>query len=285
MGSRQPRKRSKRESSHPITSLSFPRSWSLVLLALIVASTAFIRIRMLNFPLERDEGEYAYAGQLILHGVPPYALAYNMKLPGIYAAYALILAVFGRSPSAIHWGLLIVNAAAIVLVFALARKLFGSFAGLVAAASYAILSVSQSVLGLAAHATHFVVLPALGGIMLLLLADEHPKPWTYFASGILLGLAFVMKQHGVVFILFGLVYVASNSLGRRPTSWGARTLRSALFSAGAVLPFLITCLLLLRAGVFDKFWFWTFSYARQYATEVPLADAAQYLDFGFRRVV
>ena len=34
-----------------------------------------IRIRPLGIPLERDEGEYAYAGQLILQGIPPYKLA------------------------------------------------------------------------------------------------------------------------------------------------------------------------------------------------------------------
>ena len=42
----------------------------------------FIRIRFLAIPLERDEGEYAYAGQLMLQGIPPYRLAYNMKFPG-----------------------------------------------------------------------------------------------------------------------------------------------------------------------------------------------------------
>ncbi len=41
-----------------------------------------IRIRLLGIPLERDEGEYAYAGQLMLQGIPPYKLAYNMKFPG-----------------------------------------------------------------------------------------------------------------------------------------------------------------------------------------------------------
>jgi len=48
-----------------------------------------IRIRLLGIPLERDEGEYAYAGQLMLQGIPPYKLAYNMKFPGTYAAYAI----------------------------------------------------------------------------------------------------------------------------------------------------------------------------------------------------
>ena len=57
-------------------------------LAVIVFGVVLaIRIRLLGIPLERDEGEYAYAGQLMLQGIPPYKLAYNMKLPGIYAAY------------------------------------------------------------------------------------------------------------------------------------------------------------------------------------------------------
>src|SRR5256885_2472029 len=64
------------------------------LLTLILLLTCAIRIHLRNIPLERDEGEYAYAGQLMLQGMPPYKLAYNMKLPGTYAAYALIMAGF-----------------------------------------------------------------------------------------------------------------------------------------------------------------------------------------------
>ena len=43
--------------------------WALAIIAftLVVA----IRIRLLGIPLERDEGEYAYAGQLMLLGIPP----------------------------------------------------------------------------------------------------------------------------------------------------------------------------------------------------------------------
>src|SRR5260370_25434156 len=124
-------------------------------------------------PLERDEGEYAYAGQLILHGVPPYKEAYNMKLPGTYAAYALIMAIFGQSDSAIHIGVALINAASILLLFLIGRKILDEPAGVVAAISYALLSTSPSVLGLAGHATHFVVLPALAGTLLLLRARER----------------------------------------------------------------------------------------------------------------
>jgi len=52
------------------------------MLALVLVFTAAVRFRMLDAPLERDEGEYAYAGQLMLEGVPPYLAAYNMKFPG-----------------------------------------------------------------------------------------------------------------------------------------------------------------------------------------------------------
>jgi len=33
-----------------------------------------VRVRLLDVPWERDEGEYACAGQLILEHVPPYRL-------------------------------------------------------------------------------------------------------------------------------------------------------------------------------------------------------------------
>src|ERR1700751_577231 len=138
-----------------------------ILLAVVVAVVVFIRMHLLAMPLERDEGEYAYAGQLMLQGTPPYQLAYNMKFPGVYAGYALIMWIFGESSVGIHLGLLIVNVATIVIVFLIAKRLIGLPAAIAAAASYTILSASPSVLGLAAHATHFVMLLTLLGALVL----------------------------------------------------------------------------------------------------------------------
>src|SRR5258706_52249 len=81
-------------------------AWGILLVAIVFS--AAIRFRLLEFPLERDEGEYAYAGQLILQGIPPYKLACNMKLPGVYFAYAGIMAVFGQTITGIHIGLIVV---------------------------------------------------------------------------------------------------------------------------------------------------------------------------------
>ena len=240
----------------------------LVLFAILL--TAFIRYRLRAMPLERDEGEYAYAGQLILQGIPPYQLAYSMKLPGTAAAYSLILASLGQTPAAVHIGLIFVNAATALLVFLLASRLFGYLAGAVSCASYALLSANPSGLGLAAHASHFVVLPAVAGILLLLGAMESNKTWQFFCSGLLLGLAFVMKQPGILFVLFAGVYLLQARL-RSPGGRKGLAASLAALALGSALPFAITCLVMLKAGVFQKFWFWTVSYSSQYATRATIA--------------
>jgi hypothetical protein len=254
------RRKSKHHVERPLWEPS--RRTSIVLLLCVIALFAAIRFRLRDMPLERDEGEYAYAGQLILQGIPPYKLAYNMKLPGVYAAYAVLMAALGQTPAGIHIGLLLVNSVTIVLIYVLARQLFGRFTGLVAALSYGALSTSPTILGLQAHATHFVVLAAVAGLVVLLQESEQKRSWLFLLSGILFGIAFMMKQPGIFFGLFAVLYVAKSS-------WTGMERRRAIFRtllliAGIALPYVLTCAVLWQAGVFGKFWFWTVSYAREY---------------------
>ena len=245
------------------------RPWLVV--ALVLLFVVVVRVRLLDVPLERDDGEYAYAGQLILHGIPPYQLVYNMKLPGAYAVYALFLALFGQTAGAIRLGFLLVNAATVVLLFLLGRRLFGSFAGVIAAATYALLSVGMAVLGPFAHSSHLVVLTALAGVLMLLRAFDSGRRRDYFWSGLLLGLAILMKQHGTFFLLFG-VFALLAQRGRRGVRAPRLVADGLPFATGAALPFLLTCLVLAATGVFSNFWFWTFRYAAAYVTQVPFAS-------------
>jgi Dolichyl-phosphate-mannose-protein mannosyltransferase len=253
---------------------SLPAYWYYGLLLLVIIFFAAIRYRLRDMPLERDEGEYAYAGHLMLQGIPPYKLAYTMKLPGTFAAYALIMAVFGQTPAGIHLGLILVNAATTVLVYFLAARLSGRLAGLVAAASYALLSTSPSVLGFAGHATNFVVLAALGGILLLLKALETERRWLFFASGLLFGLGYLMKQSGIAFAAFGFLFLIKSEW-KRPVEWRRLATRVGGFVLGVVLPFALTYLFLAAAGVSKSFWFWTVDYAQQYATEIGVSPGYQ----------
>jgi hypothetical protein len=231
----------------------------------------------LDVPFERDEGEYAYAGQLMLQGVPPYSQIYNMKLPGIYAAYALILAVFGQTHTAIHLGLLIINAVTVLLVFLLAKYLTGSFAGVFAAAAFAVLSLAQSVQGIFANAEHFVILFAVAGLLLLVRAVDRNSMLLLLAASVSLGIAFLMKQHSAAFIVFAGLYLLFSQIRHRPFELKPFLLRAALVTVGVILPFGVTCLILWHIGVFEKFWFWTFVYAREYISIVSILDGLKNL--------
>ena len=244
-------------------------AWGLVVAAMVFI--AAIRIRLLSIPLERDEGEFAYMGQLMLQGIPPYSLAANMKLPGTYAAYALIMALFGQTIEAVHLGLLLINTSTMLMVFLLARRLFDDYTGVVACATYGILSLSPSVLGTSAHATHFVLLPALGGIILLLKAIESGKQTALFWSGLLFGLSFLMKQPGIFFGCFALFYLMGSQISQTRSLTRSIVIRTLVFTAGLSIPCLLTCLTLYALGVFQNFWFWTVAYASEYGSLRPLS--------------
>src|SRR5215471_17799200 len=107
----------------PSASSLVKRHWAWLVVGATILLVFVVRVRLRAMPLERDEGEYAYAGQLILQGIPPYKEVYNMKLPGTYVAYAIIMAVFGQTPAGIHLGVMLVNVASIILMFLIGRKL------------------------------------------------------------------------------------------------------------------------------------------------------------------
>lgn len=250
-------------------------AWCGLLVALVFVGV--IRCRLLSVPLERDEGEYAYAAQLLLQGVPPYESVYSMKLPGIYAAYATLLAVFGETHEAIHTGLLLVNTTTTILVFLLARHLTNPLGAVVSAASFALLSLSQSVQGAFANAEHFVVLLATGGLFVLLQALTTPGSRAslcrLFAAGLLLGAAAVMKQHGLAFVGLAALYLLLDSLKHRPISRRRVAQRLACFAAGLTAVFTCLCLLMAWAGVFAKFWQWTIRSSFAYAFSPSLDEA------------
>jgi hypothetical protein len=256
--------------------LNLRKFWSAAVILLVLLAV-FVRVRLLNTPLERDEGEFAYAGQLMLQGVPAYSLACNIKLPGIYAGYAAIMAVFGQSTAGIHFGFLLVNLGTLALLFFLARR-FLSWAGvLVCCASYVLLSLSPHLVSLAGHAAHLVVLAALGGLLLLLRARENGTSRDMFLSGLLFGVAFLCKQPGLFFGFLGMAILVRDSMLGKPPAWRLRLRNLLLFSLGGILPLAVTCLIMWRAGTFGQFWFWTITYAQVHGHMLPPDMSVRYL--------
>ncbi|MHC4258827.1 MAG: glycosyltransferase family 39 protein, partial [Planctomycetota bacterium] len=241
------------------------RYWVWGVLLAVMLLTAAIRIRLRAVPLERDEGEYAYGGQLILQGLPDDAPLYNIK-PAIYITYALIQAVFGQTRSGIHLGLLVINVATILVLFLLTKRLFDPATAVVAAAAFAVLSVGKSVLGFSANREHFVILPALAGILLLLCAIDRQRWLSLLAAALLLGISFIMKPNGLVFIAFAGLYLLLSEIRRRPFNWKVFVGKGLVFAFGVTVPYALICLVLWRLGLFKIFCLWTFEYSRQYAS-------------------
>ena len=256
-----------------------------IALCTLLALVAIVRVRLLNMPLERDEGEYAYLGRLILEGIPPYKIAYSMNFPGTYFMYAFFMSIFGATPVGIHLGLLTVNLASIFLLFLLGRKFAGNFGAFAAASAYAFLSLSPSVLGFATHATHFIVLPALAGTLLLLKATAKEKTNLYFFAGLLLGCAPIMKQQGLFFPLFGGLFMILNYIFFNRARIKSFSLHLGIFCLGIFIPIAIMFILLNIWGVFGKFWFWTIEYAASYVNEMPLKEAYSIFISGFSIVL
>lgn len=241
-------------------------SWGIILAIVIIVG--IVKIHLLDMPLERDEGEYAYIAQLLMRGEPLYLHAYSAKLPGIYFFYAAVMTLFGTTIYGIHLGLLLVTAASTVLIFLLARRILDQYAGVVAGAVFAMLTLGKH--ALAFNVEHLVVLLVLSGSLVLLAALD--RGGGFFLSGFIFGLAFIAKQHAVFFILFGLFYIIWFYGSVRPAELRACTKRAAAFLSGAALPFVSICLLLYMQGVFGSFWFWVFEYASKYCTLMTFSD-------------
>jgi len=253
-----PQRRGRKPKSKLKQAAGLPSWWAHLAVAVTIAFFGLIRIHLAGFPLERDEGEYAYAGQLILHGIDPYRYCYSMKLPGTASAYALLMAAFGQNPVGVHLGLLLVNSASCLLLYLLVARLFGRLAGVAASATFALLSLQPVVLGFAGHATQFVVMPAIAGILLLLLAIASEKRWLLFCSGFCLGVSFLMKQPGALFIVFAVFYLAYLEWARGLDLFRSGT-RLGLLLLGSAIPLLLSARSMWRLEIFKDFGFGPFT--------------------------
>jgi 4-amino-4-deoxy-L-arabinose transferase-like glycosyltransferase len=259
---------------------------ALLALAAILVFFGLLRLRLLDTPLERDEGEYAYTARIMLNGSAPYLDSHSMKLPGIFLAYAGMMLLFGQTAAGIHLGLLLAVSISTLLVFVLARRLLDDASAVAAAAVFALLSSGRAALGFTANAEPFLLPFALAGLILLRRGFEGRRAaGRLFLSGLFFGAAFLVKQHGAVFGLFGGAFLlfqlrrpAGASLARRGASLAA-------FAGGTVLPFGAACLVFWRMGIFRSFWFYTVVYARTYVAQAEGQGALNNFLLVFSRLV
>jgi len=220
--------------------------------------------------------------QQLLQGVLPYTEAHSMKFPGIFFVYAGVLAIFGQNLVAIHLSLLLVNLATAFLLFLLGRNLLSGSAGIVAGVSFSVLTLSPTLQGIWANSEHFVLLPAVGGILLLRMAQDQPA--RFFFSGLLLGCALLIKQHAIFFCLFGMIYLGSR-VCTQSQPFKKPFLNIGLFAAGGLAPVIFTALLYGVTGNFSDFWFCTIQYASEYVSMTSPGSGFANFKYNFAQIL
>ncbi|HEX5030605.1 MAG TPA: glycosyltransferase family 39 protein [Candidatus Eisenbacteria bacterium] len=248
------------------------RIWTFVAIAIIVL-VSLARAIHLQFPLERDEGEFGYIAQQLLHGVPVYLSAYTQKLPGAYYVYAWFLLLFGQSTVGIHLGFLLTNAATMALVFLIGRKIHGGLAGCAGALVYGVMALSPALLGASGHATHLIAFFSVLGLYALLEARERGRLWLYLVSGLSFGMAFLSKQSAVFYAPLIVAYLALEALRLEPARRAGFPARAGAFVAGAAAPMVLTLAYYAAIGHLGTLWYWSFQLARQFGEQVGFSGA------------
>jgi Dolichyl-phosphate-mannose-protein mannosyltransferase len=257
--------------------------YHLIFLWIIILLVSIIRYRLIAVPFERDEGEYGYIGNLLLHGIAPFRAAYTMKLPGTPFMYSLFMLIFGHTNSGIHLGLVFINAATMFFLFSALKKIINPFIGLATASIYGFMSIAIAFDGFAAHATHFICF--FSSIALFFLAQfiKSGKIWNMCLFGLMLGMAFLMKQQAVFLILFGAIFLFIYLKTEKKQGLMEIIKKILFFGSGVFLPYIIVLLIIALAGNFSIFKLWTINYASSYEAVKSLALIGIYFKSTFQR--
>ena len=159
-------------------------------------------------------------------------------------------------------GLLLVNLTTLGIVFWLGRRALGALPAVAAAAVFAAVTLSPATLGFTANTEHFVLLPALVGLALLVGGTGRLR---LLVAGAALGVAILMKQHGVMFAALGAALVGLRlSVAMAALAW---------LVVGIVLPIALAVGWIAASGAFERFWFWTVVVPADYVTSATAASA------------
>ena len=273
-------RRSKLASSAP---------WALLAVIAAIVFVAYVRLRVAGVPLERDEGEYAYAGRLILEGVPPYRARLQHEVP----RHLLRLRLDSRGASVkTAWGFTpdccSSTRSRSFWCFCVGRRLLCEFAG--AAAAVVLRDSHARPVGLRGLCARDALRDPGGDRGLLGAAPslrERAPVVVLLRAGCLFGVALVMTEAArrrFPAFLRGVSCSGSNTVASRALQ-GARDEADGRVRLGITsFRSSLVAAVLAAQGSLGRFWFWTFRYAREYVCEVSPSEAFSAFALGFGTV-
>jgi hypothetical protein len=235
-----------------------------ILLAVVLLAYSFFRYGLADMPFERDEGSYGYMGQLLLDGKVAYRDFYEMKPPGLFYGYAVLVGIGGQQ---LHVAMLFVCLLTAACCYLMGWGLFSRTGGVAAALTYLALSLAEDAGGYTAQAEHLVVLFVAGSLAAMAVAHRRNGWWLWVLAGALLGQAVMTKQVAVLFGAAALGLAWSAGRAWRPA------LRHALWLAVGGSAVMLGWLALVAAqGTWDEMVFWLVEFPRSYASLFTWAE-------------
>ncbi|MGE0567588.1 MAG: ArnT family glycosyltransferase [Bacteroidia bacterium] len=253
------------------------------LLALILILVYIIRAKFISIPFERDEGAYAYYGQMILEGKIPYKDFYEQKLPGIFYFFAFIVSVFGSSVEELHTGFIYINLISIILIYFAAKNLFSGYAGVISAITFAIVSLSPFLSGFTIQSEHGVALFSSLGIYLYSVFDRSNRKLVLLLFGLAMGMAFMTKTSGI-FVAFSGGLITLIDAYYKKIGWKNILINCLIYTSGIVLIGFVFMLLIYSKGSFDDMVFWVYELPKYYVNKIPFEQGKEYFKGSYQMI-
>ena len=238
--------------------------WTWILFGIMMLCVLVIRMNFLSIPFERDEGTYTYFGQLVLDGKIPYIDFYEMKLPGIYYCYALIISIFGPTLEGTHTGFLVINLLTIYFMFRVGSLWFNKQTGLIIATAFAVLAMNPFVSGFTTQSEHIIAFFVSTALLVMIKGLQKESLLFYFFTGMLFCSTMLIKQNGVFFVLFGCLAITSHYLLNKGLDYKNALISGLVFTGGVLAPLIIVVSIITLQGAMTEFLYWIYEHPKAY---------------------
>jgi len=234
------------------------RRWLLILSGILLI-TFLLRLAFIHEPLERDEGLYAYVGQVILDGGLPYRDAIDHKPPGIHYLYAAMIALAGPTVEAIRLLTALYTLMTVSAVYWCGRRLWDVETGLAAACCYGVFSSLPLLHGSSSNTEVFMALPVALAVSCWFKGDSTGLRRYFALSGLAVVSALLIKTVVLpVTLLLAALTVARRRGSRKCLGNLAAFLLPQLFCGGMVIGYFVA------QGAWADFFHWNITFNRNY---------------------
>ena len=241
----------------------------------VLAAAALVP--MIFLPLTRDQGHYAYGGQVILDGGQLYRDVFDGKGPGVYYAYAFALWLFGQTELGVRLFFYLLALLGSRLAAAVGRRVGGNWCSLPCALAYAFAAMQghTDCAWFTAEGEDLILPLVLTPVVLLGRREHLASAWRMALAGFLLALALLVKVTAVTTIAaLGLVTIFCLAVQKRGASAVVKPLLWAM--AGMLVPIAAFFMYYGSLGLLGEIHILLVRYNREYGSICLMRDFTDY---------